>query len=317
MIPANISRMILRKKRGTRTIAVAVAVVMGALGLAGCAPATTTSGAINVVGAEVQYGDVLTQIGGAYVHVTSLMSNPNTDPHNFGATPSVARAVAQAALIVQNGAGYDSFMDPLEAASANPSRVVISVASLRHQSTAANPHFWYDPTTMPAVAAVVTTDLARLAPRHATYFRAREATFVRAWRGVTSALDAARREFTGRRVATTEPVGDYLLSAMGLVIATPFRFQADVMNGIDPSPQDIAAQQHLLNSHQVAALCYNAQVTSPVTQSMVNLAIRAHVALVAIYETMPRGLHVQTWMLAEISAVSDALARGVSTRTIS
>jgi len=293
-----------------------MALVMGSSGLAGCAPARTSSGAIDVVGAEVQYGDVLSQIGGAYVHVTSIMNNPNTDPHNFGATPGVARSIAQAALIVQNGAGYDSFMDPLEAASANPSRAVISVASLRHQTSAANPHFWYDPTTMPMVAAAVADDLARIAPSHAAYFRAHEATFVRDWRTVTTALDVARRQFAGRQVATTEPVGDYLLSAMGLSIATPFRFQADVMNGIDPSPQDIATQQRLLTTHAVAALCYNAQVTSPVTQSLVDLASKSHVALVAIYETMPRGLHVQTWMLAEITAVSDALAHSTSTRSI-
>ena len=295
---------------------IVTALVMGAWGLAGCAPARTTSGAIDVVGAEVQYGDVLSQIGGAYVHVTSIMSNPNTDPHNFGATPGVARAVAQAALIVQNGAGYDSFMDPLEAASSNPSRVVVSVASLRHQTSAANPHFWYDPATMPMVAAAVSDDLAKLAPAHAAYFRAREATFVRSWRAVTSTIDAARRQFVGRRVATTEPVGDYLLSAMGLVVATPFRFQANVMNGVDPSPQDVATQRHLLTSHLVDALCYNAQVTSPVTQSLVDLAGQNHVALVAIYETMPHGLHVQSWMRAEIAAVAGALAHGTSTRSI-
>lgn len=295
---------------------VTMALSVAAVGLAGCAPAHTASGAIEVVGAEVQYADVLGQIGGAYVHVTSIMSNPNTDPHNFGATPGVAREIAQAALIVQNGAGYDAFMDPLEAASSNPSRVVISVASLRHQTTAANPHFWYDPTTMPMVASAVASDLSGIAPSHAAYFRAREATFVGGWRVVTAAIDGARHQFAGREVATTEPVGDYLLNAMGLRIATPFRFQADVMNGVDPSPQDIATQQRLLSSHAVAALCYNAQVTSPITQSLVDLAAKSHVALVAIYETMPQGLHVQTWMRAEITAISDALSHGTSTRSI-
>ncbi|MBW4029195.1 MAG: zinc ABC transporter solute-binding protein [Acidobacteria bacterium] len=297
-------------------MALALTLSVSALTLAGCAPTRGPSGAIEVVGAEVQYGDVLAQIGGAYVHVTSIMNNPNTDPHNFGATPGVARSIAAARLIVQNGAGYDSFMNQLEAASANSSRVVISVAALRHQTAAANPHFWYDPATMPMVATALTGDLVRIAPAHAAYFRARETTFLREWRAVTAAVASARAQFAGRRVATTEPVGDYLLSAMGLTIATPFRFQADVMNGIDPSPQDIVTQQRLLTGHAVGALCYNAQVTSPVTQSLVDLAAANHVALVAIYETMPRSLHVQSWMLAEIAAVRDALAHGTSTRSI-
>ncbi|MDE3092667.1 MAG: zinc ABC transporter substrate-binding protein [Acidobacteriota bacterium] len=309
--------MILKKRGPFRGVSLVVALTMGTMGLAGCAPSHTATGVIDVVGAEVQYGDVLSQIGGAYVHVTSIMTNPNTDPHNFGATPSVARTISTARLIVQNGAGYDSFMNQLEGASTSPSRVVISVASLRHQSTAANPHFWYDPTTMPLVASTVAQDLTKIAPAHAPYFHAREATFAREWRAVTVALATARGRFAGRQVATTEPVGDYLLSAMGLTIATPFRFQADVMNGIDPSPQDIVTQQRLLSRRVVAALCYNAQVTSPVTQSLVNLAVASHVALVAIYETMPQGLHVQSWMLAEITAVSDALAHGTSTRSIS
>jgi zinc/manganese transport system substrate-binding protein len=111
-------------------------------------------------------------------------------------------------------------------------------------------------------------------------------------------------------VATTEPVGDYLLSAMGLNNLTPFRFQADVMNGIDPSPEDIVTQQSLLTRHAVAALCFNAQVSSPVTLALRNLATKDHVPTVAIYETMPQGLHVQTWMLDEISAIEAAI-RGV------
>lgn len=308
--------MIPRKRGRYRTVTSATALVVASVALAGCTPSHGATGVVDVVGAEVQYGDVLAQIGGSFVHVTSVMNNPNTDPHNFGATPSVARAIASAQLVVQNGAGYDSFMTQLEASTPGSTRLVVSVAQLRHQSTAANPHFWYDPTTMPMVASVVTRDLAEIAPAHAAYFRARDAAFARAWRRVTLALASARHQFTGRRVATTEPVGDYLLTAMGLRNATPFRFQAAVMNGIDPSPQDIVTQQRLLRRHRVAALCYNAQVTSPVTQALVSLATASHVPLVAIYETMPRGLHVQTWMLAEIHAVSVALTNNTSTRSI-
>ncbi|MDH2904699.1 MAG: zinc ABC transporter substrate-binding protein [Actinomycetota bacterium] len=306
--------MVLKNRRHrSRVMATATALVLGSLALAGCGAVVSTPGEISVVGAEVQYGDVLAQIGGPYVQVTSVMNNPNTDPHNFEASPRVAQTIASAKLIVQNGAGYDSFMNQLEAASANSSRVVLTVASLRHESTAANPHFWYSPSTMPMLAHLIADRLATIAPSHAAYFRARDTAFQTSWHSVTSALAAANRVVAHRAVATTEPVGDYLISAMGLNNLTPFRFQADVMNGIDPSPVDIVTQQNLLNRHLVGALCFNAQVSSPVTSALRALAVKDKVPLVAIYETMPAGQHVQGWMLEEINAIEAALTHGVST----
>jgi zinc/manganese transport system substrate-binding protein len=286
---------------------------MGSLALAGCTTASSTPGVINVVAAENQYGDVLDQIGGVYVHVTSVMSNPNTDPHNFEASPRIAQQIAAARVVVQNGDGYDAFMNQLESASASSSRTVVVVSQLRHATSAVNPHLWYDPATMPAVAGAIATDLARIAPRHAAYFHARDVTFLRQWAQVSALIAQARRHDAGESVATTEPVADYLLTAMGLRIRTPFRFEADVMNGVDPSPEDIVTQQDLLARHEVRAFCFNAQVSSPVTLALRRLAAADHVATVAVYETMPSGLHVQSWMLAEIHAIENALARGVST----
>jgi len=310
--------MILKKGHYARRVAPALlALIVGSLALAGCTTSHSTPGVIDVVGAEVQYGDVMSQIGGAYVHVTSIMNNPNTDPHNFEASPSVAQAIASARLIVQNGAGYDAFMNQLESASPSKARDVITVASSMAGLPTVNPHLWYRPSTMPWVATGVTKFLVKAAPAHAAYFRAHEAAFLRQWAQVTAAIAAAVHQYHGESVATTEPVAYYLLSAMGLVNRTPFRFQADVMNGIDPSPEDIVTQQHLITNHVVRALCYNAQVSSPVTLSLRNLASTDHVPIVAVYETMPTGLHVQTWMLAEISAIEAALAHGTSTVSIS
>lgn len=302
--------MILKKGWDYRRVTAAtMALTLGSIALAGCTPGHATPGVIDVVGAEVQYGDVLAQIGGRYVQVTSFMTSPSTDPHNFEASPSVARAIASARLVVQNGAGYDAFMNKLESASSNPSRVVLSVAAMLDEVSAANPHFWYAPTTMPLVAGYVTNVLAQIAPQHAAYFRERDAQFVTSWRQVTAALAKARRKFAGDAVATTEPVGDYLLAAMGLDNLTPFRFQADVMNGVDPSPEDIVAQQDLMAHHRVAILVYNAQVSSPVTQSLRDLALRDHVAIVPVYEIMPVRMHVQSWMLSTISTLEAALAK--------
>ena len=290
-----------------RGVLVAPALALGALAAGACGIPHAGPGQIAVVGAETQYADVLSQIGGAFVSVSAIVNNPSADPHNFEASTSVAREIAQARLIVQNGDGYDAFMNQIESATSNPSRRVVTVARLRHQSAAANPHFWYDPTTMPLVARTVTGDLIALAPRHGAYFRAREATFLSHWQRVTRAIAAARRAVGGWRVATTEPVGDDLLAALGLVNLTPWRFQADVMNGVDPSPEDLATQQDLLTHRRVLALVYNSQVASPVTAGLRSLAVAHAVAGVPIAEIMPPRLHVQDWLLGEVTRLESQL----------
>ena len=130
-------------------------------------------GVINAIGAENEYANVLGQIGGRYVHVSSILNNPNTDPHTFESSPSVAAEVSAAQLIVQNGVGYDTFMNKIESASPNSSRKVIVVQNLLGlPDRTPNPHLWYDPKTMPAVAKAMAADLAALQPAHAAYFQA-------------------------------------------------------------------------------------------------------------------------------------------------
>ena len=141
-------------------------------------PGSSKSGVINAIGAENQYANVLSQIGGKYVHVSSILDNPNTDPHTFESSPSVAQEVSAAQLIVQNGVGYDTFMNTIESASPNASRkVIVAQDVLGLPTDTPNPHLWYDPRTMPAVATVMAKDLTELQPRHAAYFQANLATF--------------------------------------------------------------------------------------------------------------------------------------------
>jgi zinc/manganese transport system substrate-binding protein len=245
------------------------------------------------------------------------MDNPNADPHGFEVSPSVAREVARARLVVQNGAGYDDFMRVVEAATPSPRRrVVVAQRVLGLAASIPNPHLWYDPATMPAVAAAIEADLARVDPAHRAYFAARLARFDAAMAALRARVAAFAARFAGRRVATTEPVGDYLLSALGLVNDTPFRVQADVMNGVDPAPQDVGTVESLLTGRRVAALLVNAQVSSPVTTTLTGLARGAHVPVVALYETMPRGFTYQRWMTAEIDAIERALTTGRSTRRL-
>ncbi len=304
------------KKAGAAGLALLAAVL-----LCGCAhtgEAASAGGKILAVGAENQYANVIEQIGGRYVKVSAVESNPSTDPHTFEASPSVAETVAAAGLVVQNGVGYDAYMEKIESASASSQRKVIDVQKLLGLSDSTrNPHLWYKPQTMPAVARAVAADLAALQPAHAAYFKANAAAFERSLVPWYRALQQFAREYPGAAVATTEPVGDYMLEAAGTLNLTPFSLQADIMNGIDPAPQDVSTQNLLFAGHRVKAFVYNQQVTDSLTQSFLEAAKRAHVPVVGVYETMPTpGYDYQSWMLAEVRALHRAVAEGISTEKL-
>ena len=295
-----------------------LAALSGFVALAGgCSLPTvaTRPGVIDVIGAESQYADVLAQIGGRYVAVSSVLDNPNVDPHTFESSPQVLAEVASARLIVQNGLGYDSFMDRMESASPSAGRDVLVVQHLLGlPDSTANPHVWYAPATMPVVAKAIEAALAAIQPAHAAYFEANLRAFDAATAPVLDAVAAFKARYGGVRVATTEPVADDLLQAMGADNLTPFRFQADIMNGVDPAPQDLALERSFFSQHQVKVFCYNQQVVSPLTRSIRQAAESAGIPVVAVYETMPAaGYDFQRWMLAEVDAIRRAVASGVST----
>jgi zinc/manganese transport system substrate-binding protein len=299
---------------------IAVAALMSAgLLTAACSSApgslTSAGGGIVAVGAENQYANVISQIGGKYVHVTAVLDNPNTDPHTFESSPSVSQTVGAAQLVVQNGVGYDAWMDKIEAAAPNSKRKVIDVQKLLHlPDSTPNPHLWYAPSTMPAVARAIAADLAALQPAHAAAFRANLARFDASLRPWYQALAHFKAAYPGTPVATTEPVGDYMLQAAGARNLTPFGFQRDVMNGVDPSPQDVSLQNSLFSGHKVRVFLYNQQVTDTLTQSFLGLARKYGIPVVGLYETMPTpGYTYQSWMLAEVQALQKAVANKITT----
>jgi zinc/manganese transport system substrate-binding protein len=310
-----------RTRRASGTVLAAVLTGL-ALAAAGCSNGHATATAngttvINAIGAENEYADVLSQIGGKYVHVTAILDNPNTDPHTFEASPQVAQEVSSAQLIVQNGVGYDSWMTRIESASPNSGRKVIVVQHLLGlPDSTANPHLWYDPKTMPAAARAMAADLATIQPAHAAYFQANLARFDSSLSPWLSAIAAFKTRYAGTTAATTEPVADYLLQAMGIRNLTPFAFQADIMNGTDPAPQDIALENAFFSNHQVRVFCYNQQVVSALTVSIRQNASKDRVPVVGVYETMPTGYHYQSWMLAEVQAIEKAVTSKVSTQRL-
>jgi zinc/manganese transport system substrate-binding protein len=305
-----------------RLLAAAAAAAALAAAVAGCgsgsAASASSTGVINAIGAENEYANVLGQLGGRYVHVSSILNNPNTDPHTFEASPSVASEVSAATLIVQNGVGYDTFMNKIESASPNSKRKVITVQNLLGlPDNTPNPHLWYNPTTMPVAAKAMTADLSALQPAHKAYFQARLAKFDASLKPWLTAIAQFKARYSGTPVAVTEPVADYMLQAMGMKILTPFAFQADIMNGVDPSPQDISLENGYFTQHQVKVFCYNQQVVDSLTTSIRQTAIKAGVPVVGVYETMPTpGYDYQTWMLAELHAIEKALTSKTSTQKL-
>ena len=298
-----------------------VAVVSGLM-IAACGSSSSPSGRrdgrIVAVGAENEYANVISQIGGRYVKVSAVMSNPNTDPHAFEASPSVAETVSQAKVVVQNGVGYDDFMNKIESASPSSSRTVIDAQKLLGvPDSAPNPHLWYKPTTMPAVAAALVHDLSALQPAHAAYFRSNERRFTASLQPWLGALKAFRIRHPGTTVATTEPVSDYMLEAAGIRDVTPFSMQADIMNGTDPAPQAVTEQNALLSARRVVVFVYNQQVTDTVTQNFLKAATGAGVPVVGVYETMPTpGYNYQSWMMAELRAIDRAVTDKTSTEKL-
>ena len=296
---------------------VALAVSACSSGPAGSS-STTSAHKIVAVGAENEYTSVLQQVGGQYAQASAIMSNPNTDPHTFEASASVAREISSAQLVVQNGVGYDTFMDSIEKAVPDSGRKLINVQKLRGlPDSTPNPHLWYDPATMPAVANAVAADLAAIQPAHAAYFKANARKFVSSLGPWIQALGLFKEKYPNTPVAVTEPVADYLLQAAGADIKTPFEFQADIMNGTDPSAQDVALERSLFTGHKVKVFLYNRQVTDTLTESFISLAQANGIPVVGVYETMPTpGYTYQSWMLAETKALQQAVTSKKSTEKL-
>lgn len=309
---------------------VGLAALVTAMSVSGCGPAvqtnpapgqgnqtTSSSKQIQAVAAENEYANVIKQIGGKYVSVTGIMSNPSTDPHTYEASTENATLVSQATLVVQNGLGYDGFINHLESASPNANRTVIDVAaSLGYGPKTLNPHLWYNPKTMPQVAKLIAADLSQQDPSKTVYFQHNLQKFDTSLKLLNQSLADLKKTFANTPIAVTEPVADYLLQAAGMNIKTPWTFQAAVMDGVDPSPQDVQTQENLIQNRQVKVLVYNQQAVDAVTTTLLTLAKQNNVPVVGVYETMPPNMSYQTWMETEVKDLHNAIQNGTSTETI-
>jgi zinc/manganese transport system substrate-binding protein len=261
---------------------------------------------VAIVAAENFYGDVAKQLGGANVSVTSILSNPDQDPHLFEASASTARRIAEARIVILNGADYDPWMPKLLSASPRPSRKVIEVATLVHKKAGDNPHLWYDPDAMPAVAKTLAALLATVDPSHRADYERRLTKFEGTLKPLNEKVAALRQKYAGVSITATEPVFGYMATAIGLNMRNE-DFQLAIMNGSEPSPSQIAAFENDLRTHAVKVLLYNNQVSEEMTKKMQTIARESGVPVVGISETAPPGTTFQEWMLSQLNALEAAL----------
>ncbi|MGH6727358.1 MAG: metal ABC transporter solute-binding protein, Zn/Mn family [Pseudolabrys sp.] len=284
-----------------------LALSLAVLTLAPAPSARAADGKIAVVAAENFYGGVVQQIGGPQVEVVSVMSNPDQDPHLFETSPAVARQLAAAQIVIYNGADYDPWMPKLLAAAAHPGRVTIVAADLVNKKPGDNPHIWYDPPTMPAVAKAVEQALSKADPAHADEFHARLATFLSSLKPLHEKIEAVRKKYDGAAVTASEPVFGYMASALGLKMRNE-KFQLSIMNDTEPSASDVAAFERDLKEHKVRVMFFNKQASDKIVQHLVTIAKAAKIPVVGVTETVPPDMTFQQWMLSEVTDTEKALA---------
>ncbi len=270
--------------------------------------AVDTQGRLGVVAGENVWGNIAAQIGGDQVAVTSIITNPNDDPHEYETDVKDAAAVANAALVIENGLGYDDFVPRLLSAAPSSDRVVLKVSTIVGASRNANPHLWYDPAYVDTTARAIERSLAARLPADASVFEANLAGFLAGEAQVEGVIGEIRARYAGTAIAYTERVPGYLVEAAGLRLVTPASFSQSIENGDDPSPIDNAVFESALTAHKARVLLYNAQVTDAITSHLAQVARVNGVPVVGVTETIPAGeKDFQSWQADQARALLAAL----------
>lgn len=270
-----------------------------------CANATT----ISVVAAENFYGDVAEQLGGPYVQVTSILKNPNQDPHLFSASPQTAILLTKADIIIENGAGYDAWMNVLKTKQSHA--IIMNVSHMIFEQPInvpnnLNPHIWYDPKTMPVLAKNLTQQFIRTDPEHRVFYQERLADFLQQADAYQKRIEQMRSKITGILVTATEPVANDLLEALQLPILNQ-AFQWAMMNESDLTPKEVMQFEESLSQKQAKCLIYNSQVVSPMVSHFKEMAIQQHIPIVGVTETLPTNEHYYEWMNRTLDEIQKAL----------
>jgi zinc/manganese transport system substrate-binding protein len=264
---------------------------------------------VKIVAAENFYGDVAGQIGGANVAVTSILSNPDQDPHLFEASAATAKALADAKVVIVNGVDYDPWMEKLLSANKAPGRKEIVVAQLVGRKAGDNPHLWYDPSYVKAAAKVLAADLDAIDPANKADYDKGEAQFLDSLKPLDAKIADMRKKYSGQPVIASEPVFGYQAGLIGLKVHDE-KFALAVMNNAEPTASEVAAFENDLKGHKVKAMLYNAQASEPAVARLVQMAKDNNIPVVGVSETEPPGSAYQQWMLGQLDALDAALGVG-------
>ena len=275
---------------------------------AGAAGGAARPAVVRVVAAENFWGSVASQIGGKDATVTSIITSPSADPHLFETDATDAATLAQAQVVIENGAGYDTWMRSLLSADGSHPRLVNAASVLHVTGSDPNPHLWYAIGRVPTVAAAIAAALVKADPQNAATFRANLATFDASLVPLEATIATIKSHFHNVSVAYTERVPGYVLSAARLDVKTPPGFARAIEDGVDPGPGDTLAMRNLITHHDINVLLYNVQTVTPVTTQMRALAGQHGIPIVGVSETMPAGVSTyQQWQQSQLNALLHAL----------
>lgn len=270
-------------------------------------PAQPAKTGFSIVAAENFYGSIAKQIAGERANVVSIINNPTDDPHLYESGAKDASTITSADIVIQNGLGYDDFIDKILQGSPNSERQVINIATLLQSPADANPHLWYDAQRIGQVAQAITDALAAKDPAGKETYQKNLNEFNNSLSQINNKVSAIRQNYAGAPVAYTERVAEYLIKNADLSIKTPATFASAIEDGNEPSPADQNVFLQLIESKQIRALIYNPQTQSPATVEIKNAAEQAGIPIVAMTETMPNDDSYQSWQGAQLDALTKAL----------
>ena len=287
---------------------VALAVVLAACGV-GTSHVDFGTGKIQVVAAENFWGSIASQVGGSHVQVTSIIVNPDTDPHAYEPTPSDARLIAQAQYVIVNGAGYDAWAPKLLDANPASGRTVLTVGDLFGKKEGDNPHMWYSPSYVDQVVDRMGSDLAKIDSADASAITQQAAQYkstgLKDYHDMVSAIKA---KYSGTRVGATESIAAYLADGTGLNLVTPSSYLKAISEGTDPSAADKAEVQNEIASRSIKVFIFNSQNSTPDIQGLVDKATAQGIPVVKITETLaPATATFQDWQTAQLKDLLHAL----------
>lgn len=297
------------KRSRTQALSLLVAVVLPVV-VAGCGESSSlSSGRVRVVAAEDFWGSIAGQLAGARASVQSIITNPAQDPHSYEPTVADARALATARLVVENGAGYDPGVGRLLAANPVAGRIVLDVGGLLGLSEGDNPHRWYDPADVEAVAEAITADLEKLDPEQGAYYERQRTLFETVDLARYNALIAQiRKRYSGVAVGASESIFALQAPALGLRLLTPDSFMNAISEGTGATAQDTVRTERQITDHQIKIWLYNSQNATPEVQQLNALAHANHVPVVTITETLsPQSDSFEQWQDAQLERIALAL----------